>query len=118
MDEILDYAREAYDYVILDSPPVMGLADALILGSKADATVLIIKSGVIRTPVARQSMEKLLNNNAKVLGAAITSYQPPTKGYYSYYNYAYGNNSYSYGKAKESKVDSNNGKMVKKSVSL
>ena len=97
MDEILAYARDSYEYVIVDSPPVMGLADALILGSKSDATVLIIRSGSIRIPVAKQSMEKLLNNNAKVLGVAVTSYQPPTKGYYSYYNYAYGDN---YGKVK------------------
>ncbi len=118
MDEILEYARGSYEHIIIDSPPVMGLADALILGAKADATILMIKSGAIRVPVAKQSIEKLLNNNAKVLGAAITSYQPPTRGYYSYYNYAYGEKSSSYGKGKSSNAKADQGTTAKKPLNL
>lgn len=88
--EIFEQARERFDYVIIDSPPVLGLADALILGAAADATILMVESEKIRTPAVRSTLERLRNSDAKLLGVVLTKYKANKHGYTDYYQYSYG----------------------------
>ena len=48
MTELLDVAMSEFDYIIIDGPPVIGLADALVLSNLADATILTIQAGKTR----------------------------------------------------------------------
>lgn len=107
-DEILAYARENYAYVIIDSPPVIGLADAPILGTKADASVLVVEANQLRTKSVKSSVERLSMSGTRLLGVVLTKYKSPGKGY-SYYNY-----NYSYGSADRGKgnIVDKNGKQV------
>jgi capsular exopolysaccharide synthesis family protein len=89
-DALLDYARKHYDYIIVDGPPVLGLADAPIIGAKVDATLLIIETAKLRTPNVRASLERLKTSGTKVLGVVLTKYKAQGKGYMNYYQYAYG----------------------------
>lgn len=89
MDEILDFARGKYEHIIVDSPPVMGLADAPVLSKKCDGTLVIIHSGEIRTPAVREILNRLFSNKTKILGAVLTKYKAPRSGY-NYYQYNYG----------------------------
>jgi len=96
-DEFLEFARNNYAYVIIDSPPVLGLADAPILGAKVDATLLVIEAKRLRTPNIKASLERLRNSGTKVLGIVLSKYKAQSKGYMDYYQYTYGDgpNSYS-----------------------
>ena len=89
-DELLDYAQQTYDYVVVDGPPVLGLADAPILGAKVEATLVVVEADKLRTPNVRVSIERLQSSGTKVLGVVLTKYKAQSKGYMDYYQYAYG----------------------------
>ena len=95
-DEFLEFARNNYAYVIIDSPPVLGLADAPILGAKVDATLLVIEAKRLRTPNIKASLERLRNSGTKVLGIVLSKYKAQSKGYMDYYQYTYGDGANSY----------------------
>ncbi|MEM7727806.1 MAG: polysaccharide biosynthesis tyrosine autokinase [Pseudomonadota bacterium] len=86
-DKLLAYCRKEYDYVFLDSPPVLGLADALILGGKADASLMVVEAGTQRTPNVKDSLNRLANGGAKILGVVLTKFKMQSARYDQYYNY-------------------------------
>ena len=103
LKEILDYAREHYDHVVVDSPPVLGLADAPVLASKCDATLLIVECASIRTPAIKATIERLGVSGVKLIGVVMTKYKSPSKGYSNYYQYHYGEGASQYGRQNKGK---------------
>lgn len=86
MTQILAKFREHADIVILDSPPVLAVADASILGSLCSGTVLVIDAGHTRRDSARQAVENLHATNTLVLGVILNKLdQKRGSGYASYY---------------------------------
>jgi capsular exopolysaccharide synthesis family protein len=89
----LTVAVEQYDQVIIDGPPVLGLADALILANAADGTMLAVHSGKTRIGGAQAALKRLLHARARMVGALLTHYDARRAGYgyhYSQSYYAYG----------------------------
>lgn len=91
---LLEEARRDYDLVILDSPPVLGLADALVLGHLADGTLLVIEAGGPRVDHVRDALKRLRASRTRVIGALLTKLDARHAAYgygYAYeYDYAYG----------------------------
>jgi Mrp family chromosome partitioning ATPase len=87
-----------FDLVIVDSPPVLSFADAPVLGSICDATILVLESGMIRRPAAVRTVERLIDANANVVGAVLMKFDAKKSGYDNgQYYYAYGKGAYQYG---------------------
>lgn len=96
MLSMVSIARERFDQVIIDGPPVMGLADAPILGNLANGTLLVVEAGETRITVARNALKRLLAARALVVGGLLTKFSSKHAGYG--YGYGYGAyNYYSYG---------------------
>lgn len=94
MLSLLTVAVEKYDKVIIDGPPVLGLADAPILSNIAHATLLVVESSQTRVTIARNALKRLRAARAYVVGALLTKYDAQSAGYgYGYGDYSY----YSYG---------------------
>lgn len=94
MLSLLTIASEKFDQVIIDGPPVMGLADAPILANMATGTLLVIEAGETRIAVARNALKRLLAARAHVVGGLLTKFSSKHAGHsygYGAYNY------YSYG---------------------
>ena len=89
---LLTVIGEQYDQVIIDGPPVLGIADAPILSNSAHATIVIIKAGSTRIGAAQTAIKRLLAARARVLGCLLTQYDARAAGYgYDYASYyAYG----------------------------
>jgi Mrp family chromosome partitioning ATPase len=97
---LLQGARKTFDYVILDSPPVMAVADALILGSASDGVVLCVKGGETPREHVARVRDRLLRSNVKILGVLINNLAERQGGYGNkYYEYE------SYTKAYAPKAD-------------
>jgi capsular exopolysaccharide synthesis family protein len=98
----IDKLAEVYDVVIIDGPPVMGLADAPLLASISDGTLLIVEAGRGYHGQAKVAIRRLRANSARIVGAVLTKFDARQSGYgYSYeYNYSY---SYKYGHEPKSK---------------
>lgn len=92
----IDRMAKAYEVVILDGPPIMGLADAPLLASLADGTLLIVEAGRGHRGQAKVAIRRLRANAARIVGAVLTKFDAKQSGYgYSYeYSYAY---TYQYG---------------------
>lgn len=86
MTQILASLRQNTDMVIIDSPPVLPVADASILGSRCSGTVLVIDSGKTRTEIARRAVATLERANVKVAGVILNKMgSKQAAGYYYYY---------------------------------
>ena len=58
-DELLATARQVYDYVLIDTPPVLEITDASIVARKCDGAVLVIESGRVKYRDAQKAQEQL-----------------------------------------------------------
>jgi succinoglycan biosynthesis transport protein ExoP len=91
-NSVLAEALALFDHVVVDGPPVMGLADAPLIGSIAEATVFIMESGRTRATQARRALDRLNAVGTPVVGAVLTKFDNKREGYgYGYgYEYSYG----------------------------
>lgn len=93
MISLVSMATEKFDLVVIDGPPVLGLADALILGNLAEGTLLVVAAGSTRVGNAQGAIKRLHHARTKLLGGILSKYDARTGSYgYSqgYYAYEYG----------------------------
>jgi capsular exopolysaccharide synthesis family protein len=104
MKVLMDRWRNEYDFVIIDSPPVLPVTDAQILASYADATVLVVRVGATSRVSVRRSYNMLVPHVADPtnpnVGVVLNSISVRSAGYYGYYGY-YGGQKYEYGSREE-----------------
>ncbi|GMT48184.1 MAG: tyrosine protein kinase [bacterium] len=95
LSDFLDKTRKEFDYILIDSPPVLPVTDSLLLGRLADASFIVIKLGETSFPAVEQSIKQLRSVNVNVAGAIINKIKPSAGyGYYhNYYHYYYGDES-------------------------
>ena len=96
LTEVLERLLEDFDHVVIDAPPVMGLADAPLIASKVEGVVFAIECHGIRTTLVKTAVERLRSTNARILGAVMTKFEAK-RAHYGY-GYEYG---YSYGDKKD-----------------
>lgn len=81
---------ESYDHVVIDSPPVMGLADAPLIASRVEGVVYAVESHGIRSSLVKTALQRLRAANAYILGGVLTKFEA-RKAHYGYgYDYGYG----------------------------
>lgn len=90
--ELLDELAESFDQVVIDGPPVLGLADSPLLGSMVKGVVMVFESGGIRRQVAATALGRLRAAHANVIGAILTKFDDKRigQGYGYGYGYEYG----------------------------
>lgn len=87
--EILDELRERYDWILLDSPPLGGITDAVVLGKLSDGIILVVEAGrTVREHLAR-ARRSLSDVDANVLGVILNELDLSDRKYASYYQYKY-----------------------------
>ncbi len=93
MTEFLQEAKEAYDVVIVDAPPVLQATDATVLGTKVDGVLLVYKIGNVSRSALRRAKLQLDNVGVTTLGVVINGLRADVSEdfkdlrYYSYYTY-------------------------------
>ncbi len=87
---LLRESLDSYDLVILDTPPVLSVADPLTVSSQADAVLFVVHAGESTTAQVRSSLDALVGVGASVVGAILNSFDARAAGYHGYYgNYGY-----------------------------
>lgn len=84
--EVLEKLKEAFDCIIIDTPPVGIVSDALLLSSEADGIIFVTRFDFSRKEQARQAVERLKMTSTPVIGAVLNGM---TKSRNSYYYYRY-----------------------------
>jgi capsular exopolysaccharide synthesis family protein len=93
LQAIISEASARFDMVIVDGPPVLGLADAPLLSAACRGTLFVIESGKTRTRAVREAVTRLQEAGGHILGAVLTKFKHQSHGYgygYSYEPYRYG----------------------------
>jgi Mrp family chromosome partitioning ATPase len=89
--ELISDVSENYDFIIFDAPPVLPVADPIILGSKVDGVFIVYKVGIISRYALKRSKLLLENVGAKVFSTILNDFKPeasPDFFHGSYYKYA------------------------------
>lgn len=87
MKNVLQRAKEQYDYVLIDTPPVMPFTDALIVSRFVDGMILVIASAEVKVEMARDVKNQLVNAGANILGVVLNKVRSEHHGYGYYYYY-------------------------------
>jgi succinoglycan biosynthesis transport protein ExoP len=98
---VLDQVSEWFDVVMVDAPPVLGLADAPLLASVCEGTLLVFEAGKTRRAAALNAVRRVQAAHANILGGILTKYNAKASGYGYGYGYGYGDEPYAYGKGEE-----------------
>lgn len=89
MVALIDTLAEEFDYVLIDSPPVLPVTDSVILSRYVDGVVFVIKGGATPRKVARDAKLRLTNVGARVLGVILNDIDVTNGDYYYYNRYYY-----------------------------
>jgi capsular exopolysaccharide synthesis family protein len=94
--ELINALAQRFDMVIVDAPPVLGLADTVLIGTATETTLFVIEANGSHHGHAKAAVRRLTTSGVPMIGALLSKYDARKIGYgYGYgYNYAY---SYSYG---------------------
>lgn len=88
MDALLDSLRASADFVIIDTPPLLAVADALVLAPKSDGVLVVVDAGTTTRGAVAHSREQLEQVGANIVGGVLNDYDPQRGKYYpNYYGY-------------------------------
>jgi len=93
MREVLRLAKEQFDVILFDSPPLLAVTDAAVLSTLVDGTVLVVRTASTAREAVRRALGQLRAVHSRVLGAVLNDVDMRGGGYYGGYGYYY----YSYG---------------------
>ena len=91
---LLDQAREHYDWVVIDTPPVASVTDPVMCAQACDLVILVAQYGSTRRKVVKEAAKTLSKTGAQLAGAVLNQVNIERdhyyySGYYSYYRYGY-----------------------------
>lgn len=97
MDILLDYARQYFDYVIIDTPPVNIVTDSTVIADKITGYLLVVQSGKNHMLDVKDAVRQIEEMNGNIVGMILNDPENKTAAHYSYrYNKYYRNNRYKY----------------------
>lgn len=91
MNNFITSLKQYYDYIILDTPPVVVVTDAQLISRMADGCILVVASGESEKDEAIKAKGLLLKVDAKIIGVVLNKVGKTLKNRKAYYNYYYDN---------------------------
>lgn len=71
MENLIKELKINFDYIIIDTPPILPVSDTLLLVSKADATLIVVKARKTKEKMVKESYERLIEAKANVIGTVL-----------------------------------------------
>jgi succinoglycan biosynthesis transport protein ExoP len=96
LPELLKLARDRFDTVIVDTPPMVNIADARLVARFGDGLILIVRSGMTTRDAALLAKSRFVEDGIPILGTILNFWNPRTPGY-GYYRYYYAGYYHYYG---------------------
>jgi tyrosine-protein kinase Etk/Wzc len=88
MRAMIELAKQSFDIVLIDSPPVLAVTDAAVLSTAVDGSIMVIRLGVTAREAVRRAVSQLRVVNGRILGAVLNAVDfrgPSYQGGYGYY---------------------------------
>jgi capsular exopolysaccharide synthesis family protein len=87
MRDLIMELRTQFDHIVIDTPPTLSVTDAVVLSPRADAAILVIRSGQTTKQALRRARDILMQVNAHVAGVLLNAVDLTSPDYYYYYEY-------------------------------
>src|SRR5260221_13092581 len=87
MEKFLQESIKEYDYVLIDTAPVMAADDVTSLATRVDGVIFVVRAEFTSSRVARAALDMLYQRKAKILGLVFNAVRPMAGDYYYYYRY-------------------------------
>jgi succinoglycan biosynthesis transport protein ExoP len=104
MPELLKALRNEFETIIVDTPPMLQIPDARVVGRMVDRVIIVVRAGKTTRDAVMAANQKFAEDGTRVLGTILNDWNPKNSpgGYYGYYN-GYYNSYYKHGYGAESK---------------
>ncbi|MBV9766940.1 MAG: polysaccharide biosynthesis tyrosine autokinase [Acidobacteriaceae bacterium] len=97
MPELLRYLRDHFDIILIDTPPMLQIPDARVLGRMSDKVILVVRAGLTTRDAALAARQRFSEDGTSLLGTILNDWNPKNSpngyygnyGYYNYYNRSY-----------------------------
>lgn len=93
LGRMIEEAKKQFDLILIDTPPIISVADALTVCKNADASIMTVRSGKTKKSVVKDCIKRLQMTGKPVLGVVLNRVDTGTH-HYGYYYYGYRNNPY------------------------
>ncbi|MFV9646189.1 MAG: GumC family protein, partial [Desulfobacterales bacterium] len=94
MESLIVALRKKYDHILIDSPPVTAVTDAVVLSKSADGVIMVIRTGDMARQIVKNGIGQFNNVGAHIIGAVLNGIDLSSSKYsyyyYQYYRYYYG----------------------------
>lgn len=87
MKQFIEHLKKFYDFILIDTPPVLPVTDAVILSTYADKVILVCASGDVAIDYAKRAKESLEKVGADIMGVVINKINIKSRNHYYYYYY-------------------------------
>lgn len=84
-DDLLKQAKEEYEYIVIDTPPMANLIDGAIIAGRCDGAVMVVQSGGVSYKMVQKAKIQLEKSGCRILGVALNKVAGETYGYYGKY---------------------------------
>jgi len=89
LKELIIRLKSEYDYVLLDTPPVIAVSDALYVAKLADGVIFIVAQNVAKKSLVKEAIQTLKHNNVHIIGTILTQVDLKNGSYGYGYDYSY-----------------------------
>ncbi len=89
LSELLEVLGRSFDHVVIDAPPVMGLADVPLIAGRVSGIVYAVEAHGIRVGLVRAALQRLAASSSRILGVVVTRFEPKKASRGSGYTYGY-----------------------------
>lgn len=97
MSLLLKKMKEHFDVIFIDSPPLIGIVDPVIIGRHTDGTIMVVWAGKTQKRAVQKAKEELDRYRVRILGVVLNKVNLKKNNGYGYYSYQNYNYAYSYG---------------------
>ena len=87
---LLEHLKPLYDLIIIDTPPILAVTDAAIIGHHAGTALLVVRFGINQAREIALARQRFEQNNVPLKGAIFNAVEKRSRGYYSYAYYGVG----------------------------
>lgn len=87
LEELLNQLAENYDYVIIDSPPLVSVSDGALFAALCDGAILVVRCAETPRGLVRQSINQLARTRCRLLGMVLNGVETNKRAYGKYYGY-------------------------------
>ena len=86
---LMSLLKQKFDFIVVDSPPIMPATDAMLMAPMVDGTILVVRSGHTEKKIIKEVLARFKNANLQILGFLLNRVDMNREGYYRYYKKYY-----------------------------